>query len=188
MPPERTTTLRHADAARDAAAMAAIYAPHVESSAVSFDELAPDAAQFEALVKTTTDRYPWLVAEDAGRIVAYAYASPHRARAAYRWTVEVSIYVDPKSQRRGVARRLYEALFELLRRQRLRIALAGITLPNDASIGLHRALGFEAVGTYREIGWKAGAWQDVAWLQLRLAPPGDDGPPPAPLGPRRLDG
>ncbi len=127
--------------------------------------------------------------EDAGAVVGYAYAAQHRVRAAYRWAVDVGIYVDPARHRAGAGRMLYEALFELLRRQRLRSAVAGITLPNDASIGLHRALGFEHVGTYRAIGWKAGEWRDVSWWQLALAPDGASeggGPPPEPLGPQRL--
>lgn len=162
-----------------------MYAPHVEASAISFEEVAPDAEQFGAFVAMTSGRYPWLVLEHSQRLVGYAYASPHRARAAYRWTVEVSIYIDPEYQRAGAGRRLYEALFDLLRRQNLRVALAGITLPNDASIGLHRALGFEPAGTFRDVGWKHGAWRDVSWWQLSLAP-GEEGPPPEPLGPQRL--
>ena len=119
-------------------------------------------------------------------VVGYAYAAQHRARAAYRWAVDVGIYVDPARQRGGAGRMLYAALLELLRRQRLHSACAGITLPNDASIGLHRALGFEHVGTYRSIGCKQGAWRDVSWWQRRLAPDAVAAPPPEPLGPQRL--
>ncbi|MDX6683147.1 MAG: hypothetical protein QOG94_3186 [Solirubrobacteraceae bacterium] len=182
----RPATLRHADPGRDAAACAAIYAPHVAGAATSFEEVAPDADAFRALIAATSDRYPWIVLEHGDRVIGYAYASTHRARAAYRWSVEVSIYVDPAHQRAGAGRRLYEALVELLRRQRLRVALAGITMPNDASVGLHRALGFELVGVYRDVGWKAGAWRDVAWWQLRLAVGDDDESPPEPLGPQPL--
>ena len=165
-------------------------------TAISFEEVAPTAKQFAAHIAETSARYPWLVLEDGGEVVGYAYAARHRARAAYRWAVDVGIYVDPARHRSGAGRALYEALLELLRRQRLRSACAGITLPNDASIGLHRALGFVHVGTYRSIGWKAGRWRDVAWWQLRLAPDGagagdgdadgDGAPPPEPLGPQRL--
>jgi len=180
--------VRHADPARDGGACVAIYGPYVAGSPVSFEEVAPTAQQFEAHIATTSERYPWLVLEDAGDVIGYAYAAQHRARAAYRWTVDVGVYVDPARHRSGAGRMLYEALLELLRRQRLRSACAGITLPNDASIGLHRALGFEPVGTYRSIGWKAGGWRDVAWWQLALAPDGHgDGAPPEPLGPQRLD-
>ena len=186
MPSPHTPTLRYADPDRDAAACAALYAPHVNASATSFEEVAPDAAAFRAQIATTLERYPWIVLEDGGRVLGYAYASSHRSRAAYRWAAEVSVYVDPAHHGAGAGRRLYEALFELLRRQNLRIALAGITVPNDASIGLHRALGFEPVGVYRDIGWKAGAWRDVAWWALRLAPDAGDGPPAELLAPQPL--
>jgi phosphinothricin acetyltransferase len=186
VPSPPTATLRHADPAGDAAACAAIYAPYVASSATSFEEVAPDADDFRELIATTSRRYPWIVLEHAGQVIGYAYASSHRTRAAYRWAVEVSIYVDPAHQRAGAGRRLYEALVELLRRQRLRVALAGITMPNDASVGLHRALGFELVGVYRGVGWKAGAWRDVAWWQLPLAYGDDADSPPEPLGPQPL--
>jgi len=175
-------TLRHADPARDAAACAAIYAPYVTASAVTFEEVSPSTEEFAALITRTTRTHPWLVLEDAERLIGYAYASQHRPRAAYRWAADVGIYVDAEHRRRGAGRRLYTALLDLLRRQGLRIACAGITLPNDASIALHRAVGFEPVGTYRAIGWKAGAWRDVSWWQLPLAPD-DDGAPPAEPGP-----
>lgn len=179
--------VRHADPERDAAACAAIYAPYVDASGVSFEDVAPNAEQFAARMAETARRYPWLVLEHDGRVAGYAYASRHHPRAAYRWAADVAVYVEPASQGRGVGRRLYEALLELLRRQRLRSACAAIAMPNEASVGLHRALGFEHAGTYRDIGWKAGAWRDVSWWQLQLAPAGRDGrPPPEPLEPQRL--
>ena len=177
--------VRHADPALDGAACAAIYAPHVAHGAATFEEQVPTTEEFAGRIALTIARYPWLVLEDGGAIAGYAYAAPHRLRAAYRWAADVAVYVDAGHQRRGVGRRLYEELLELLRRQGLRIACAGITLPNDASVGLHSALGFEHVGTYRRIGWKAGAWRDVSCWQLLLGPD-DDGPPPEPLGPQRL--
>lgn len=178
--------VRHADPARDGAACAAIYAPYVTGSGVSFEEVAPTAEQFAQLIAQTSVSHPWLVLEDDdGAAAGYAYATQHRARAAYRWAVDVAVYVAAQHHGRGAGRTLYEALLELLRRQGLRIACAGVTLPNDASIGLHRALGFEHVGTYRDIGWKAGEWRDVSWWQLRLAPD-DDGPPQEPREPQRL--
>ena len=178
--------LRHADPARDAATCAAIYAPFVSEGAESFEEDAPTAAELARRMERTMRTHPWLVLEDAGRVVGYAYASQHRARAAYRWAADVAVYVDRAHHGRGAGRRLYSALLELLRRQGLRIACAGITMPNDASIGLHRALGFELVGTYRSIGFKQGAWRDVSWWQLLLAPAGDEGPPAEPGPPVRL--
>jgi L-amino acid N-acyltransferase YncA len=174
--------LRHVDPARDAAACAAIYAPYVTVSAASFEERAPSTEELAARMERTTRTHPWLVLEDAARVIGYAYASQHRPRAAYRWAADVGVYVDPVHQGRGAGRRLYTALLELMRAQGLRIACAGITLPNDASVALHRSVGFEPVGTFRAIGWKAGAWRDVSWWQLTLAPAGG-GPPPAEPGP-----
>lgn len=120
--------LRHADPARDAVACAAIYAPYVSDSGTSFEDVAPTAAELAERIAQTSRSYPWLVMEDAGRVVGFAYASRHRERAGYRWAVEVAIYVDPAHQGRGAGRRLYGALLELLRRQGLRVACAGITL------------------------------------------------------------
>lgn len=182
-----TTTLRHADPAADAAACAAIYASYVADSAISFEEVPPTPAEFSARIRSTITSHPWLVLHEDGQLVGYAYAFPHHPRAAYRWAVTVAVYVAATHHRRGAGRALYDALLELLRRQGLYVAVAGITLPNDASVGLHRAVGFEPVGTYREIGWKAGAWRDVSWWQLALRPVDAGRPPAEPLGPQRLE-
>jgi L-amino acid N-acyltransferase YncA len=176
--------IRPADPTRDAAACAAIYAPFVRESAVSFEEAAPDADAFATRIERTAATHPWLVAEVDGRVAGFAYGSAHRERAAYRWAADVSVYVDPAHQRAGVGRALYEELLARLRTQRIQVACAGITLPNAASVGLHESLGFELVGIYRGIGWKGGAWRDVGWWQLRLLPAVDDGhAPPEPLPP-----
>jgi L-amino acid N-acyltransferase YncA len=174
--------IRDAEPARDAAACAAIYAPYVGASAISFEESPPDATEMAARIERYTRTHPWLVTEDEGRVVGYAYGCLHRERAAYRWAVDVSVYVDGRERRRGHGRRLYEALFERLRAQRFQVAIAGITLPNPASIALHERFGFAAVGVNRRIGWKQGAWHDVGWWQLELAAPDGD-PPPEPLPP-----
>jgi L-amino acid N-acyltransferase YncA len=173
--------IRHADAARDAAACAAIYKPYVRDTAVSFELEPPDGDQFAQRIERYSRSHAWLVAEDAGRVVGFAYACPHRERAAYRWAADVSVYVDRDHHRRGIGRELYGALLRLLERQGLYAACAGITLPNDASVGLHESLGFRPVGVYRQIGFKAGAWWDVGWWQLELPgadPPAEPGPPP----------
>ncbi|HEV2790212.1 MAG TPA: GNAT family N-acetyltransferase [Solirubrobacterales bacterium] len=175
-------SVRDADPARDAAVCAAIYAPHVEGSAVSFDELAPDAAAMRERIERVAATHAWLVAERGGRVVGYAYGYPFQQRPAYRWTVGVSVYVATEEHGRGVGRALYDALFDRLRERGFRMAHAGITLPNEASVALHESLGFERVGVNREIGWKHGAWRDVGWWQLELAPAGE-GPPPEPLPP-----
>jgi phosphinothricin acetyltransferase len=119
--------------------------------------------------------HAWLVLEEGGRVVGYAYGIPWRARAAYRWACEVSVYLERGRRRTGAGRALYEALLPRLAARGYRTALAGMTLPNEASVGLHRALGFEPVGTFRRVGYKHGAWHDVAWAQIVLAD-GDEPP------------
>jgi L-amino acid N-acyltransferase YncA len=178
--------IRHAEPATDAAACAAIYAPFVGASAVSFEEEIPDAEEFARRIEATSVRYPWLVAERDGEVAGYAYASAHRDRAAYRWAADAAVYVGEAHRRRGVARRLYEALFDLLARQGLRTVCAGVTLPNPASVALHEACGFIPVGVYRRIGYKQGQWWDVGWWQLELPAAGAD-PPPEPGSPLRLE-
>ena len=177
--------VRHADADRDAAAIAAVYAPSVEPGVASFEAAAPGEAEMRRRIAEGSRDYPWLVAERDGAVAGYAYGGQHRSRAAYRWTVEVTVYVDARLQRSGVGRELYEALLPLLARQRLHLAVAGITLPNDASVALHEAVGFRPVGIYREIGHKNGAWHDVGWWQAQLRAAGEA--PEEPLGPQRLD-
>jgi L-amino acid N-acyltransferase YncA len=177
--------LRHADPQRDAAACAAIYAPHVEGRGTSFEERAPTEEQFAARIERVSERHPWLVAERGGEVAGFAYATLHRARPAYRWAAETSVYIHADHQGRGAGTELYTALIELLRQQGLHVAVAGITLPNPASVRLHESLGFEPVGVYRRIGFKAGDWRDVGWWQLFLTPQ-DDGPLPEPLGPQAL--
>jgi L-amino acid N-acyltransferase YncA len=176
--------VRHADPAADAAACAEIYAPNVTSGVASFEEAAPDAAEMGRRIAEASERYPWLVAERGGAVAGYAYGTVHRARRAYRWVVEVTVYVDARRHRSGVGRELYEALLPLLARQRLQVAVAGITLPNEASVALHEALGFQPVGIYRQLGYKFGAWHDVGWWQARLAPASSE--PQEPLAPQRL--
>jgi L-amino acid N-acyltransferase YncA len=171
--------IRDADAAGDAAACAAIYAPHVEGSAVSFEERAPEPGEMAARIERYGASHAWLVAERDERVVGYAYGTAFNERPAYRWSTSVSVYVAADARGRGIGRALYVALFERLRERGFRMACAGITLPNEASVGLHESLGFELVGVNREIGWKQGCWRDVGWYQLELAP-APNGPPPEP--------
>lgn len=166
-------TLRTATPA-DAAAVRAIYAPHVTEGHGSFETDVPSAEEMTARIGRTLARFPWLIAADARAVLGYAYATEHRSRAAYGWCVEVSVYVHPEAQRRGVGRALYAALHALLAAQGLVNAYAGIALPNPPSVALHEALGYTPVGVYRGVGFKAGAWRDVGWWhRLLTAPPSD---------------
>lgn len=174
-------TIRSADPDRDAGACSAIYRPHVEASAASFEERPPGPEEMARRMSEVMATHPWLVAERAGATIGFAYACRHRSRSAYRWAADVSVYVEEGRRGDGVGRALYEALFERLRAQSFQVACAGITLPNEASVCLHESLGFEPVGVYRRIGWKLGAWHDVGWWQLRLFP--DEGRPSEPIPP-----
>ncbi|MFN2432261.1 MAG: arsinothricin resistance N-acetyltransferase ArsN1 family B [Gemmatimonadota bacterium] len=163
---------------QDAAGVLAIYEPVVRDTAITFELDPPTPGEMRTRIAETLCRFPWLVCEHAGEILGYAYATEHRARAAYRWCVEVSVYVHERSRRRGVARALYLALFDLLRLQRFQNAYAGITLPNPASVHLHEGLDFALVGVYRDVGFKLGAWHDVGWWALALGPAAPpEGPP-----------
>jgi L-amino acid N-acyltransferase YncA len=162
----------------DAPVCAAIYAPYVRETAVSFEGEPPSPAEMAGRIAAAARTHAWVVLEDDGRVVGYAYGGPHQKRAAYRFSCEVSVYVEQGRRRTGSGRALYEALFERLVARGYRMAVAGMTLPNEASVGLHRAMGFEPVGVYRRIGWKLGAWHDVAWMQRPLTAGHD--PPPEP--------
>ncbi len=154
----------------DAARVAAIYAPGVERTVASFEEIAPGAAEMAQRIASTLPTYPWLVHEAGDVVEGYAYASPHHARAGYRWSVNVSVYIDDAHHRRGIGRALYTSLFTLLRAQGFVNAYAGIAIPNPGSVGLHESMGFAPVGIYRGVGFKLGAWLDVGWWHLALAP------------------
>lgn len=155
--------------AADAPAIQAIYAPFVTDTAISFEEVPPTIDEMAARIKTAQEQgFEFLVADQAASILGYAYAGAHRARSAYRASVDVSAYVAPAAHRSGIGRRLYEHLLATLAEKGFHAAFAGITQPNAASVGLHEALGFTHVGTYREVGFKHGAWHDVGWWQRLL--------------------
>lgn len=152
----------------DAGAITAIYAPIVESTGITFEEVAPSESVMRARIEQTLSTHPWLVGEEAGSVSGYAYSYAHRERAAYRWSVDVSIYLAESARGRGIGRKLYKALFRILTAQGYHRAFAGIALPNDASIALHRAVGFSPVGVYHDVGFKLGTWRDVWWWERPL--------------------
>ncbi|MCF5710535.1 GNAT family N-acetyltransferase [Pseudomonas syringae] len=161
------TTVRIAQIS-DAQAIQAIYAPMVERTAISFELEPPTVEEMAKRIGTILPTYPYLVAERDGQVIGYAYASQHRAREAYRWSVDVTVYVAPEAHRRGVGRALYDVLLQRLKTQGFHAAYAGIALPNDSSVGLHEALGFAHIGTYPEVGFKNGAWHDVGYWRIAL--------------------
>ncbi|HEY3643989.1 MAG TPA: arsinothricin resistance N-acetyltransferase ArsN1 family B [Gammaproteobacteria bacterium] len=152
----------------DAPAITTIYRPYVEDSIVSFELEAPTEATMRERMGKVQAKLPWLVCEQDGAVAGYAYASSHHDRAAYQWSVDVSVYLRQGQQRRGFGRALYTELFALLVQQGYYTAYAGISLPNAASVGLHESFGFEPVGVYRNAGFKSGAWHDVGWWQRPL--------------------
>jgi L-amino acid N-acyltransferase YncA len=160
---------------RDAQAIAAIYAPIVRDTFISFETEPPSASIMAERIEAAQRRYPWLVATMGDAVVGYAYGGALRPRAAYQWSVEVTAYVAETAREKGVGRRLYGSLLAMLRAQGFHGAFAGIALPNDASVRLHEAVGFRPLGIYREVGFKFGAWRDVGWWRLALAE-GDTAP------------
>lgn len=152
----------------DAPRCTEIYAPFVNDSWVSFELDAPDDAEMASRITRALHMHDWLVAEADGLVLGYAYGSEHRTRAAYQTSCDVAAYVDPDHRRLGIGRSLYQALLPRLKARKIHAAFAGIALPNEASIALHRAMRFEPVGTYKEVGWKMGGWRDVAWFQRLL--------------------
>jgi L-amino acid N-acyltransferase YncA len=160
----------------DAAGCARVYASYVTDSCISFEYEPPTAEDFAARMASA---HAWMVAEDRGAVVGYAYASRHRERAAYDWAADVAIYIAATHHGRGLGRGLYEPLFARAAELGIRTLCAGVAQPNAPSDALHRSLGFAEVGVYRRIGWKAGRWHDVRWWQLHLS---DASPPPARVG------
>ena len=165
-----TTSIRIA-VEGDAPCVAAIYAPYVLNSVISFESVPPDAEEFRARMASCLSDYPWLIAEVDGQIAGYAYAGQHSGRAAYDWSANISVYLAAEHHRRGIGRRLYDMLIVLLRHQGYHSLFAGITLPNGASVALHTALGMQEVGIYKEVGFKFGKWHDVMWLGMAISPP-----------------
>ncbi len=155
--------------ATDAEDIAAIYAPIVRETAISFESAPPSADAMTGRIETILPTHPWLVAVRDDQVLGYVYAGEHRARAAYRWSVDVTVYVAVEARGGGVARTLYQSLLGVLKAQGFHSAFAGIALPNTASVALHESVGFKPLGVYREVGHKFGKWHDVGWWQLSLS-------------------
>ena len=154
---------------RDATAIAAIYNHYVATTCITFEtEPVPAEQMGERIAETTASRLPWLVVEEDGAVLGYAYASKWKGRCAYRYSVESTVYLDPARQGKGIGKTLYVALIDALRASSLHAVIGGIALPNAASIALHERLGFEKVAQFREVGFKQGRWIDVGYWQLLL--------------------
>lgn len=168
--------------ADDAGAVARIYAPYVTATAVSFETEPPSVGEIRGRIESGGELYPWLVAcDEANRVVGYAYAAAFRARPAYRFTVETTVYLASDAQGRGIGRFLYSALLPMLEAQGFTQAIAAITLPNPASVRLHERLGFSCAGTYCDVGFKGGIWLSVGLWQRPLAPMTADPEEPRPF-------
>ncbi|HYI37763.1 MAG TPA: GNAT family N-acetyltransferase [Thermoleophilaceae bacterium] len=162
----------------DGAACAAIYEPYVRDTAITFETVPPTAAEMSGRIARSLRDHAWVVAQEGSAVVGYAYGGLYKERAAYAWACEVSVYLQLDLRRTGLGRALYRELFARLAGRGYLTAVAGTTLPNPASEGLHRAMGFQPAGTYRRIGFKHGAWHDVMWTQRDLVDPRPDEPGP----------
>lgn len=168
----------------DAQALLDIYAPYIDTS-VTFEYACPTAEEFAGRIRDIRAMYPYLLLEENGRAIGYAYAHRARDRAAYDWLVELSVYLNRTSTGQGLGKRLYGLLIDLLRMQGIRTAMSCVTAPNPASEALHASLGFHLAGTSRCAGYKNGQWHDVLWYEKPLAP--YDAPPPPVIPVDRLD-
>lgn len=169
----------------DAVAMLAIYAPYIRHTSITFETWVPAVADFANRIRSYVEYWPWLVYEKEGQIVGYAYASRYREREAYQWSVECSVYVQDDHLRSGIGRKLYTALFSILKAQGFTTVYAVINLPNDQSVAFHESLGFHYFATYEKVGYKLGKWKDVGWWQLQLNAYSDE--PPVPIKFSALD-
>ncbi len=158
----------------DAEAITAIYAPIVANTSISFELTPPSVDEMRGRIEKTLQDLPWLVSEDSqGAVNGYVYASKHRERPAYQWSVDVTAYMREYARGQGVGKRLYPALLSELTTLGYFQAFAGIALPNGASVALHESVGFQPIGIYQKVGFKLGAWHDVGWWQKELRVPSD---------------
>ena len=163
----------------DAKALSEIYKYYVENTTISFEYIAPDVNEFSKRITDKLEKYPFIVAEEDGRVIGYAYASSFRERAAYGWDAELSVYIDKTKRHQGTGTRLYTALIDILKLQNFVSLYAGVTVPNPASATLHEKFGFNIVGTYHAVGYKKEQWLDVVWYEKNIG----DLYPPKPIIP-----
>ena len=152
----------------DGAALAAIYRPYVEKTTFSFEYEAPTAEEMTRRVEETLRQFPWLVAEEDGKVLGYAYAGPNFQREAYLWGADLAVYVDASAQGRGIGRALYERLLRMLKEQGYCVAYGVITGENTGSCRFHEALGFALRAEFPKTGWKFGRWCSTLWYEKRL--------------------
>ncbi len=152
----------------DAGEICTIYNYYIDNTTTTFEETPVATIDMSARIDACIPEDSWWVAELEQKITGYAYATPWKPRAAYRNTVEVTVYIAPGHERRGIASALYQQLFQTLKNKGLHCALAGIALPNEASVALHESLGFRKVGELEEVGFKFGKWINVGYWELRL--------------------
>lgn len=152
----------------DASVVLDIYKYYVENTSISFEYEVPTLEEYTQRIKTNTQKYPWLVCLSNNTIIGFAYGSTHRYRTAYQWSPESTIYVAPNCHAKGIGRTLYDTLFSLLKLQGYYNVFAGVALPNEKSIGFHRAMGFEEIGIFKNVGYKHGNWHHTHWFQLTL--------------------
>lgn len=165
----------------DCQALLEIYGPFVTHTTVSFEYELPTEEEFRGRIRSYSEKYPWLVCELDGKVVGYAYASKHRDRTAYQWSVEVSVYVHPEYHKKHIAKALYTALFEILELQGFISAYAGVAIPNEKSRGFHVSFGFKPIGIYHKVGYKLGKWLDTEWFERDIATPYAEPQMPKPI-------
>ncbi|MGT2907356.1 N-acetyltransferase family protein [Streptococcus dentiloxodontae] len=163
--------------ADDAAQLLAIYSYYVENTSITFEYETPSLEEFQARIRTILEKFPYIVAEEDGKILGYAYASSFKERAAYDWTVEWSVYLDKEARSKGLGQKLYDKLTALLRQQNVVTIEACITYPNEKSIRFHQKNGFKEVAHFNKVGYKLGKWHDVVWYEKTLCPPLDQPEP-----------
>jgi L-amino acid N-acyltransferase YncA len=152
----------------DVDAMLSIYTPYVLETPISFETTPPPRPEFRQRLADVQKKFPWIVCEVEGKVIGYAYASPFKTRAAYDWSVESSIYLQRGQHQKGIGKKLYAHLIELLQTQGIANVIGGMALPNAASKALHESLGFKQVAQFKNVGYKFGQWWDVGYWQLEL--------------------